>query len=328
MFFRAHSLLFAAVALAGILPGSAPAQEAAPAGDAAPATYTNPIIPAIGPADPDVIKYEGTYYLYPTDDGRGYDVYTSDDLVHWEKGPKVFEPERGRRLWAPDVFRDPTDGKFYLYYTWDFTVGVAVGDGPLGPFEKKADLFEGAIDAEMFRDDDGRIYLYYVKTSPGNVGPFRIRVQPMKSPVEKEGDSIPLIEPTEPWETVSGEITEGPVMLKHDGTYYLIYSGTGAASLNYAVGYATSDNPTGPFKKYEGNPIISRGGGVYGPGHGSVVRDAAGALWHVYHQQKDGTRDWNRFLALDPLWFDEQGVLHGRATRGTPQPAPATNAAE
>ena len=42
-------------------------------------TYRNPIIDAIGPADPTVILYKGTYYLYPTWDGRGYDVFVSRD---------------------------------------------------------------------------------------------------------------------------------------------------------------------------------------------------------------------------------------------------------
>lgn len=72
---------------------------------------------------------------------------------------------------------------------------------------------------------------------------------------------------------------------------------------------------------YSLSPII--GGGVFGPGHGCVVTDAEGKLWHVYHQQRDESRGWNRFLCLDPLWFDG-GVLHGKATRGTPQPAPST----
>lgn len=35
------------------------------------------------PADPTVILYEGTYYLYPTHGGRGYDAFVSEDLVHW-----------------------------------------------------------------------------------------------------------------------------------------------------------------------------------------------------------------------------------------------------
>jgi beta-xylosidase len=102
----------------------------------------------------------------------------------------------------------------------------------------------------------------------------------------------------------------------------MIYSGTGANSPNYAVGYATAKSPTGPFVKHTGNPIIQRGGGVFGPGHGCVIRDAKGSLWHVYHQQQDETPGWKRFICIDPLWFDAKGVLHGKATRGTPQPAP------
>jgi hypothetical protein len=39
-----------------------------------------------------------------------------------------------------------------------------------------------------------------------------------------------LLHPTERWEEVSGEVTEGPFMLKHRGIYYMMYSGTGADS--------------------------------------------------------------------------------------------------
>jgi len=76
-------------------------------------TYTNPVIDEIGPADPCVIFYEGKYHLYCTGDNRSYHVYYSTDLVHWTKGPKVLEPGE-RNVWAPDVFRDPQDGRFYL----------------------------------------------------------------------------------------------------------------------------------------------------------------------------------------------------------------------
>ena len=102
-------------------------------------TYRNPIIPHIGPADPAVIRFRGKYYLYPTWDGRGYDVFVSDDLVHWEQKPKCFVDDRGG-AWAPDVFwNEKGDGKFYLYFTVDNPaggklMGVAQADGPLGPF--------------------------------------------------------------------------------------------------------------------------------------------------------------------------------------------------
>jgi xylan 1,4-beta-xylosidase len=177
-------------------------------------------------------------------------------------------------------------------------------------------LYENAIDAHMFYDN-GKYYLYYVQF-PG----FRIHVQLMKSPTEKQGDPIEILRPTEPWEKISGEVTEGPWMLTHNGLYYLLYSGTGANSLNYAIGYATAKSPMGPFTKYEGNPIVSRTDQAFGPGHGCVVPDAKGKLWSIYHQQKDDTLPWNRFICIDPLWFDEEGILHGKATRGTKEPAP------
>ncbi len=281
------------------------------------ATYTNPVIGELGPADPDVIFHNGTYYLYCTGDNVSYHVYTSPDLVSWTKKGRVFEPGE-KNVWAPDVYVDPKDGLFYLYYTVQQRIGVAVAEGPEGPFIDRARLSDNAIDAHLFRDDDGRLYLYYVQF-PG----FRITVQRMRTPLEKEGGAVEVLRPTEPWEMKSGHVTEGPFVLKRGGTYYLIYSGTGADSPDYAVGYATSKSPAGPFAKHPGNPIISRGGGVFGPGHGCVIADADGKLWHVYHQQRDQEKGWNRFLCIDPLWFDGDGVLHGKATRGTPQPAPA-----
>jgi hypothetical protein len=153
---------------------------------------------------------------------------------------------------------------------------------------------------------------------------FRIHVQPMASPlaVAKDTPAVKVLEPTEPWEKAQGHVTEGPWIVRHRldansaARYLLIYSGSGADGPDYAVGYATSDRPTGPYVKHPGNPIIRRGPGVFGPGHG------AGRLWHVYHQKVNDNRGWPRFVCIDPLEFDAQGNLHGRATRGTPQPAP------
>lgn len=119
-------------------------------------------------------------------------------------------------------------------------------------------------------------------------------------------------------------ITEAPWMLRHNDTYYLLYSGGSADTPYYAIGYATSKSPTGPFTRYPGNPIIKEGNGIFGPGHVSVTRDLSGKLWMVYHQQHDATQGWDRMICLDPIWFDDRGVLHGRATRGTPQVAPVT----
>lgn len=296
-------------------------------------TYSNPVLvetysinrpgPAryvgtLGIGDPAVIFHEGKYYLYPTGDNYSYHVYISADLVHWSKGPKVFSSGK-TGVWAPDVFFNRDDGMFYLYYTVNGRIGVAVANRPDGVFRDLGYLIDNGIDAHMFRDDDGSCFLYYARYPE-----FGIFVQPMANPVRKKGESLQVISPSEAWETTNVPVTEAPWMLKHQGVYYLLYSGGSADTEHYAIGYATSKDPSGPFTKYRGNPIIQKEGGVLGPGHASVTRDREGKFWMVYHQQKDKTRGWNRIICIDTLWFDEKGVLHGKASRSTPQPAPAT----
>jgi beta-xylosidase len=314
------ALLSSSVFCAGLQAASPATQPAT----TRPATYRNPIIHLIGPADPTVLRYEGKYYLYPTWDGKGYDVFVSEDLAHWTHKGKCYVDKRGG-AWAPDVFHNNRgDGKIYLYYTvsdpkGDKLIGVAVADHPLGPFVDKGTLIKRAIDAHLFQDDDGAMYLYYADLS--GEGFFnRIALQPMADPLTPKGQSSILFEPTEEWERHNGRVNEGPWMLKHKGVYYLMYSGSGADGPSYGVGYATSSSPLGPFTKYKGNPIARQGNGVFGPGHHCVVPGPDGRLWMVYHQQNNEQRGWKRFLAIDPLWFDEQGVIHVKTTRGTDEP--------
>jgi beta-xylosidase len=304
------------------------AEPATPPATAPAKTYRNPLLPDREIADPFVLRVDGKYYLYPTSDSRGYEVFVSNDLVHWERKARAFRDPRGGD-WAPEVFHNQRgDGKFYLYYTDNMPgekrgplhkqIGVAVADSPLGPFTDKGALAPESIDADLFQDDDGSLYLSYVELTGG----FKIIVQPMADPLTRKGEHKVAIRPTEAWEKCSGEVTEGPFMLKHKGTYYLTYSGTGADSPNYGIGYATSKSPTGPFVKYAGNPIAHRGGKVLGPGHHCIVTGPDGKLWLVYHQKWNAEQNFHRFLAIDPIWFDEAGVLHAKVSRDTDEPAP------
>jgi xylan 1,4-beta-xylosidase len=291
-------------------------------------TYRNPLLPKTQMADPHVIRVGEKYYLYATTHTRGYDVFVSSDLTHWKNRGRAFnDPQSG--AWAPDVFHNKRgDGKFFMYYTDNqsaarlFTlekqIGVAIADNPLGPFCNVRVLATNAIDAHMFQDDDGAFYLYYVNLSGG----FKIVGQPMANPTTKKGEPKILIQPTEPWEKISGEVTEGPFMLKRNGIYYLMYSGTGADSPNYGIGYATSTSPLGPFTKFAENPIAHRERDVLGPGHHCVVEGSDGRLWMLYHQKWNADKSFSRFVAIDPLWFDERGVIHAKVSRDTDQPAP------
>ncbi len=279
-------------------------------------SYKNPIlsIEQRGGADPAAIYHDGKYYFYSTN--RGPHVFITSDLVHWTKGPQVL-PDEFKGVWAPEVYHHPEDGKFYMYYTKRYKIGVAVADRPDAMFKDLGLLVIDAIDAHLFRDDDGRLYLYFTHTPP-----FTIYCVPMKSPSETGGPVTKCFEISQDWEKHDFPINEGPWMLKQDGLYYLLYSGSNAQSIYYAVGYATAPTPIGPFTKYSKNPVFQNLPTIYGPGHGSVVRDRAGNQWHLYHQKVDTKKGWARDICLDRVAFDAQGVFGGRPTRGVEQSAP------
>ena len=261
--------------------------------------FRNPMLKG---ADPFVLFYEGKYYMYcttengrelvgandfstDTDEGDGIYVYVSEDLKNWvrhgyalKKGDSVGE----KWFWAPEVLS--YGGKFYMTYASEEHIALAVADHPLGPFkqENKCWLREGmAIDGSLFVDDDGSIYLYYVRLDGQN----RIYVAKMKgdlSGIEKEYDDC-LICADAPWETLDCLIAEGPFTVKHNGLYYLTYSCNHTRCIDYGVGYAVSSCPTGPFKKYEGNPILIRNGNLVGVGHHSFFNAEDGTLYCAYH---------------------------------------------
>lgn len=270
-------------------------------------TYKNPVYNETQAADPGVLKYDGKYYCYSTSASIGYLVYESTDLVNWEnKGSccgEVWGIDKSGYYWAPEVIMH--NDKFYMIMTVDEHLGFATSDSPLGPFvPEESWLLDDTIDGHVFIDDDGKAYLYYVSWRSGHeYGIYGCELSDDLLSI-REGTEVFLIKPESPWEKTDGAVTEGPFMLKHDGKYYLTYSGTGYTSWYYAVGYATSDKPLGEFEKYSANPILSYTSKVYGPGHHSFVESPDGSeLIIVYHAHKSSTEVHPRALCIDRARF-------------------------
>lgn len=260
----------------------------------------NPLFPG---ADPFILSYEGKYYIYPTtqkDEAAkinnfyltesdeavdGIMVYVSDDLVNWEcKGYALKNTDvmGNKWFWAPEI--TVKDGKFYMAYSAEEHMAVAVSDSPLGPFkqEKKQWLSERqGIDGHIFIDDDGQVYFYYVRFDNGN----KINVARMSKDLLSIDESTEklLIQAEDPWETIDCLVTEGPFVLKHNGLYYLTYSTNHTRCKDYAVGYAVSDSPWGPFVKYKNNPILHKNDEVTGTGHHSFACLDDGRILCSYH---------------------------------------------
>ena len=272
-------------------------------------TYLNPLFTS---ADPCVLFYEGVYYCYATSESEPfYRVRTSTDLLNWTDPVPCTDTMWGitQWYWAPEVIEK--DGKFYMIATVSEHIGIAVADSPMGPFIPQENwLFEKSIDGHIFIDDDGRAYLYYVSWQT-DYAIYGCELEEDLSGV-KEGTVKMLLKARSPWETVDGGCVEGPYMLKHNGTYYLTYSGTVYTSDQYAVGYATSDSPLGDFARYEANPILTFNAAVHGPGHHSFTTDANGDLWIIYHRHNSTDAVHPRVTCIDRARFapTASGVDH------------------
>lgn len=145
-----------------------------------------------------------------------------------------------------------------------------------------------AFDTSVFFDEDGKAYLYFVRFNDGNV----IWCAELKENLKeiKEETLTQCFKAEEPWELVLPKVVEGPSVFKQNGVYYLIYSANGYTSQDYAVGFATSDSPFGPWKKYEGNPVLHKCDGLVGVGHGAPFVDMEGKMRYVFHAHKVSLR--------------------------------------
>ena len=141
------------------------------------------------------------------------------------------------------------------------------------------------------------------------------------------GEPRLAVEPNQEWEKVNwakNRCNEGATVIKHEGTYYMTYSGNDTGQNHYGVGVATASHPLGPWTKYEHNPIMTTNLeiGVSSHGHNSIVTSPDGKqLYIVYHRHADphGPRpSFDRVLCIDKLYF-EDGVLKTNGPTSTPQ---------
>ena len=326
---------------------ASPSQSASPSGGAAPSAgegeFLNPVIDVNMP-DPFVLDTGELYYLYSTTNIiDNYPYATSEDLVNWEQqGDAMPRPPSwsNGNYWAPEVTE--TSAGYVMYFTARAAgikrpdgreaqcIGVAVAETPDGPFVDESDEplvcqadLGGTIDGSVVRDADDALWLIY--KNDGNCCSMGTRFfmrRMSEDGLTFAGDETEVegVINNRPWE---GRVIEAPTIWFHDGTYYLFFSANDYASAFYAVGYATSDNLTGPYEDAEENPILKSESGPdvlgFGPGHQTIIEDRDGDLWMVYHA-------WERTFTNRQVWIDELVFEDGKAVvQGPdigPQPIP------
>lgn len=281
-------------------------------------------------------QYEGQVYS-----GASPESWTLKN--YW--APEVYESDgKYYMFFSADWKENPTNE------LENFRIGVAVSDNPTGPFKEASDkpLFDPGypiIDANIL-SINGKTYLYYSRCCYKHPVESEVAVwarsQNLFDEIEESwvygveisndftsiiGEPVLLLQPpttmdnpqTE-WESrsvTSGEVnrrwTEGSFAFENNGKIYMMYSANFFGGKNYAVGYAVSDNPLGPFQKASNNPVleknVERGGEVTGTGHNSVVWSKDGKkMYCVYHGRTARTGE-ERVVFIDEMKIDENGRL-------------------
>ena len=266
-----------------------------------------------GNGDPFVMRHDGRYYLYvSTKDRRpGIKAWVSDNLTDWTYAGLVTEDPVSTGAYAPEVYY--WNGYFYLY-TSPAGHGHYVfrSASPTGPFERITDNLGLSIDGSVFIDDDGS-WTFLHAGSSGIVG------VPMDGPASFGfGQTIPG--------TSLGHWTEGPMIIKRNGTYYLTFTGNHVFSKGYRIHYAVSkESPTGPYRMLSNHLLaISTKPDFFGLGHSSTVMGPdLDSYYLVYHNLIGASAEGPpvRKMNIDRLVFNGD-VMDLLGPTNFPQPVP------
>ena len=299
--------------------------------------------------DPHVVVAGNQFIAYATNDGINLPMLMSRDLINWTPVADPANPKKRLdgmptlapwveegRTWAPEVMK--VGNRWLLYYTARSRqrkvqcLGVAVADKALGPFrdtstEPLVCQYDqgGTIDANPFRDSDGKLYLYY--KSDGNAVRKTSYIwgqQLSADGLKVVGEAKPLIKDDAKWEW---GLVEAPAMVRTPSGYQMFYSAAffgwdpNERLSRYATGYANCSGPLGPCKDAPENPILNsfndrEAGCLSGPGHPGIFQVGT-RTFMAFHAwaATSGCRkaDDKRYFYVAPLFWKD----------GKPQIAPS-----
>ncbi|MDO3385622.1 family 43 glycosylhydrolase [Gilvimarinus sp. SDUM040013] len=254
--------------------------------------------------DPSTLVKDGdTYFHFTTGDGVWYS--RSTDMVNWGNPGTVFNsgwpswinnavPGFGGHFWAPDIIQ--MGDYFYLYYSASSfgssrsAIGVARTASlkkpnweDLGPVVQSygGNNEINAIDAALFRDHDGRVYMSYGSWFGG------LGVAEVNQSTGKLSSSVQHI--------FGGghQSIEAPYITRNGDYYYLFFTrGNCCQGVNstYRVQVARSTSVFGPYTG-ERNLMPNVSGNRKGPGHvGIIKQDGCNyTTTHYYDLNQNGT---------------------------------------
>lgn len=271
--------------------------------------FYNPILQGCYP-DPSVTRKGDDYFLVASSFSMfpGVPIFHSNDLVNWKQighvldrksQLKVHDSGISEGIYAPAIKYNKYNDTFYMITTQfagDIGNMVVKTKDPFKGWSEVYKLNFGGIDPSLFFDDDGKAYVIH------NDAPDRGKelyeghrvikiwdydlendqVIPGTDKIIVDGGTDISREPI--W-------IEAPHIYKRDGIYYLMCAEGGTSDWHSEVIF-TSDNPRGPYKPANNNPILSqrylnpnRDNRVEWAGHADLVEGPDSKHYGVFGNQ-------------------------------------------
>jgi xylan 1,4-beta-xylosidase len=256
-------------------------------------TIHNPVLPGFHP-DPSILRVGSDYYIATStfEWFPAVRLHHSTDLVNWRPiGGAITE----RRLldlggaadscgvWAPNLTY--AHGLYHLIYTdvatflsgyWDPQNYLITAPDLAGPWSDPVVLHGRGFDASLFHDDDGTTWMLSMVADwrPGRDRFAGISIQQY----DREARAL-VGEEHEIFRGTAAGMTEGPVLYRINGWYYLV-TAEGGTSWEHQVTVARSRELLGPYEPDPAGPMITSVGrpdlALQKAGHGSLVATPAG----------------------------------------------------
>lgn len=281
-------------------------------------TYPKAIFPGDYP-DPTILRDGKDYYMThsPFYYAPGFLIWHSQDLANWKPVCRAVPEYEGSAM-APDLVK--CNGKYYIYYPSDGVNWVVWADDIRGPWSKPVRLDIKGIDPGHVVGEDGHRYLF---TNNGWVTPLT------DDGLKVAGESRKVYDG---WKYPKNWVTEGndmylesPKLIKKDGYYYMVSAegGTAGPATSHMCVAARSKSIFGPWENSPYNPIVhtySSKERWWSKGHGTLVDDADGNWWIVYHAYANGYHTLGRSTLIEPVEWTSDGWF--RTARTAPSDLP------
>lgn len=265
--------------------------------------FMNPVFAGDYP-DPSIMRDGNTYYMvhssfeyYP-----GLLIWQSKDLINWSPVTNALHKYLGS-VWAPDLAK--YKGKYYIYFPANNEIYVVTANSVNGPWSDPIDLKINNIDPGHVVDENGKRYLYsanggYVPLSDDGLSVIG------EAKHVYDGWTIPR-----DW-SIECFCLEGPKLTKHGDFYYLTVAegGTAGPATGHMIISARSKSPFGPWENSPYNPIERTQDNAekwWSKGHGTLVEDAKGDWWMIFHGYENGHYNMGRQTLLQPVEWTPDG---------------------